>query len=112
MSASTTPDGRSRRPRSTRHALAVVLVVVAESGIAGPGPGRRRASLRLFPCLLPAKGSQVEEVADEAEIVRAPGVRGVRVEDAVAVAEEDAQAVQIERLVPLADRHAGHLDLG
>src|SRR5580692_4879917 len=55
------------------------------------------AALRLLPRLGSAEGGQVKERVGTAELVGAAGERRVRVEDAVAVAQEAAQARHLSR---------------
>src|SRR5215471_3243676 len=96
------PELRSGGPSGAR---TIVMARCRTRRGSGGYRGRRSpafgSSLRLLPRLLPAQRGQVEEVRDEAEVVHTARVGGVGVEGAVAVAEEHAEPVQVEGLVPL-----------
>ena len=67
------------------------LSAVAGRDLVGPGRRPRRATRRLLPLLLAAERGHVEEVVRAADLLGAAGVDRVGVEDAVAVAQEEAR---------------------
>jgi hypothetical protein len=68
---------------------------LARSGLIGAWAERVRASLRLLPVLLAAECTHVEVVVRAADLLGAAAVGRVGVEDAVAVAQEHARAMQL-----------------
>ena len=58
-------------------------------------------ALWFLPFLLPAERGEIEEVIRSADCLTTASVVGVGVENLIPIAEETAQARQIERLFPL-----------
>src|SRR5215208_2092895 len=73
------------------------------------GAGGFGAALRLLPLLLAAERGQVQLVVRAACHLRAAGVRGVRVEDAVVDAQEAARAGHLDRLLVLGEERGSAL---